>query len=55
MHADNLAEDIWATSTPGLDTSANKNVDGLKWILGQMLTPQTPRYSQCAKPASFAV
>ena len=54
MHADNLAEDIWAKYTGPKHVSKQKRYDGLKGILALHLTPQTPRYSQCAKPASFA-
>ena len=43
MHADNLAEDIWAKCTEPKHVSNQKLYDGLKVILGLQLTPQTPR------------
>ena len=43
MHADNLAEDIWAKYTGPKHVSNQKHYDGLKVILGLQLTPQTPR------------
>ena len=54
MHADNLAEDIWTRYTGPKHVRNQKRYDGFKGILGLQLATQTPRYSQCAKPASFA-
>ena len=54
MYADNLAEDIWTRYTGPKHVSNQKLHDVFKGILGLQLATQTPRYSQCAKPASFA-